>query len=63
MNVHKLKKYEDPVLDKQIEELCAEIRRLRTGLPTYADNTAALAGGLTAGKNYWTPAGVLEEVT
>ena len=30
-----------------------------TGLPTYADNTAALAGGLTAGQLYKTSTGVL----
>ena len=63
MSIHKLKRYDDPVLDRQIEEICSELRRLRAGLPTYADNTAAVAGGLSAGQNYWTPAGVLEEVT
>ena len=63
MTIHKLKRYDDPVLDRQIEELCAEMRRIKTGLPTYVDNAAAIAGGLTAGQNYWTPAGVLEEVT
>ena len=62
MAIHKLKKYDDPVLDRQIEELCAEMRRIKTGLPTYVDNAAAIAGGLAAGKLYRTSAGDLRIV-
>lgn len=66
MNVHKLKRYDDPLLDRQVEELCAEVRRLTAFvfalLPEYADNAAAIAGGLTAGNRYRTSAGALMEV-
>ncbi len=52
--------------DMQVETVRAEFDEAgnykRIGTPVYADNTAALSGGLTAGMEYRTSAGVKMEV-
>ena len=57
----KLGKFADFLLDRQVTEIVRAYDLLNrpTDLPVYADNTAALAGGLTAGARYRTSTGVL----
>lgn len=61
MKLKKLGKYTDPTLDRQVTDIVRAYDLLDrpTDLPVYADNTAALAGGLTAGARYKTSTGVL----
>jgi hypothetical protein len=54
MTVSKLGRF-DPVLDRQIEEITAEINSFYV-LAVYSNNAEALAGGLLVGQYYRTGA-------
>lgn len=61
MILKKRVKFADSLLDLQVTDIVRayELLNRPTDLPTYADNAAALAGGLTAGARYRTSTGVL----
>lgn len=59
MTVHKRKTFEDHDLNIQIDDLVFAINRIFVDLPEYADNAAAIAGGLVAGEPYRTSTGVV----
>lgn len=59
MKAIKFYKFRDNAVDRQVEELTRATVR---PTPEYADNTAALAGGLKVGARYHTSAGVVMEV-
>jgi len=57
--IKKIASFPQP-LDRQILEIIEGVKNLSVGsLPVYANNTAALAGGLAVGKVYRTSTGVL----
>jgi len=59
MTVHKRKTFQDHDLNIQIDDLVFALNNIFTQLPEYADNTAALAGGLVVGEPYRTSTGVV----
>lgn len=60
MPAHKTHNSSDSGLDRQIEEIIHYLNQPECPeLPVYANNTAALAGGLTKGRFYRTSTGTL----
>ena len=63
LKYHKIGTFKDKLLDLQIQNICQWMRNMfftpvfSPNLPIYANNAAALAGGLTAGQVYRTATG------
>ncbi len=59
MRATKIYNPDDKLLDRQLEEFASATIR---ATPLYANNAAAIAGGLAKGQRYHTAAGVVMEV-
>jgi hypothetical protein len=58
MKAKKLYNHQDRNLDRELAEIYNRLRYPGRNLPVFADNAAALAGGLVAGEEYRTTTGV-----
>lgn len=60
MPVHKLKRYEDAILDRQINDICAALSKPECPeLSIHDTNASAVAAGLPVGAVYRTTLGAL----